>query len=66
MVDRLVARSEQLALFERSGRVVPEVGRAAVRELIESPYRLIYRIRLERIDVIAVVHERQQLGLGTR
>ena len=65
-VDRLVARSEQLAVFERSGRVVPEVGRDAVRELIESPYRLIYRIRSERVDVVAIVHERQQLDLGTR
>ena len=27
-----------------------------IRELIEFPYRIIYRIKPDRIDVLAVVH----------
>ena len=61
LVGRLVSRSEQLAQFERSGRVVPEFGRESVREILESPYRLIYRIGGTRLDVVAVIHERQRL-----
>ena len=61
LVGRLVSRSEQLAQFERSGRVVPEFGRESVREIRESPYRVIYRVGAVRIDVVAVVHERQRL-----
>lgn len=34
---------------------------AGPTELIEPPYRLIYRVHAETIEVIAVVHARQQL-----
>jgi plasmid stabilization system protein ParE len=40
----------------------PEAGRADLRELIESPYRVIYRIAPSAIEVIAIVHGRQELG----
>lgn len=48
VVDRLVSRLEHACAFPHSGRVVPEVAREAVRELIESPYRLIYRVHDDR------------------
>ena len=61
VMDRLIARSEQLSSFPRSGRQVPEYAQDDVRELVAPPYRLIYRVRPERVDVLAVVHGRQQL-----
>jgi plasmid stabilization system protein ParE len=61
VTDRLIERSEQLEAFPRSGRQVPEFDRDDVRELVDPPYRLIYRIRAERLDVLSVVHERQRL-----
>jgi toxin ParE1/3/4 len=45
MVARVLNRSEQLSEFPNSGRRVPEVGVENVREVIEPPYRLIYRIK---------------------
>ena len=60
-VDRLTRRSEQIATFPQSGRVVPEYGAPDTREVIERPYRIIYRIREEQIDVLAVVHSAQRL-----
>ena len=45
VVDRIVARFEQARRHPASGRMVPEFGREDVRELIESPYRLVYRSR---------------------
>jgi len=63
MVDRLLARSEQLEQFPESGRMVPEYDDPRIRQLIEPPYRIIYRVRDNRIDVLAVVHSaRQSLG----
>jgi plasmid stabilization system protein ParE len=41
--------------------VVPEYGAPDIREVIERPYRIIYRIREEHIDVLAVVHSAQVL-----
>ena len=61
IVDRLTRRSEQIVTFPHSGRVVPEYGAPDIREVIERPYRIIYRIREEQIDVLAVVHSAQIL-----
>lgn len=56
MVDKLTRRSEQLSVHPHSGRVVPEYHDAMLRELIVFPYRLIYRLRNDRLDIIAVFH----------
>ncbi len=63
MVDRLTRRSEQIANFPMSGRKVPEYAAEDIRELIEKPYRIIYRIKPNQIDVLAVVHSAQLLSL---
>lgn len=67
ILDRLTRRSEQIGTFPRSGRVVPEYQDPDVREVIEGSYRIIYRIREEQIDVLAVIHSAQELppDLGT-
>ena len=56
MVDRITRRSEQIAEQPHSGRKVPEYDADDIRELIEKPYRIIYRIKPNQIDVVAVVH----------
>jgi toxin ParE1/3/4 len=61
MVDRLTRRSQQIADFPLSGRMVPEYQADDLREVIEGPYRLIYRIRPERVDVLAAIHGARQL-----
>jgi toxin ParE1/3/4 len=61
MLDRLLARAAQLSDFPDSGRHVPEARDTQIRELFESPYRIIYLVQAARIDVLAVVHGRQDL-----
>ena len=46
MVDRLTARSQQIAAFPLSGRSVPEFEVQHVREVIEGSYRIIYYIKI--------------------
>ena len=40
---------------------MPEYEAADIREIIERPYRLIYRIKADQIDVLAVIHSAQRL-----
>lgn len=61
VVDRVTVRSQQLAELPRSGRQVPEYGRNDIRELLEKPYRIIYKIKSNQIDVLTIMHYRQLL-----
>ena len=56
MVDRLTRRSQQIGKFPFSGRSVPEYDMKQIREVIEGPYRIIYYIKPDQIDVLAVLH----------
>jgi addiction module RelE/StbE family toxin len=56
LVERLTRRSEQIANFPFSGRIVREFETEQIREVIEGSYRIIYYIKPEQIDVIAVLH----------
>ena len=56
LVERLTRRSEQIANFPFSGRLVPEFETEQIWEVIEGSYRIIYYIKPEQIDVIAVLY----------
>ena len=56
MVDRLTGRSQQISTHPLSGRSVPEYETSQIREVIEGPYRIIYFIKPDQIDVLAVIH----------
>jgi toxin ParE1/3/4 len=56
VVDRLTRRSQQIAEFPLSGRRVPEYNIDQIREVIEGSYRIIYYIKPDQIDVLAVIH----------
>jgi toxin ParE1/3/4 len=47
--------------FPESGRRVPEAPTLEIREFIEFPYRLIYRMHADAIEILAIVHGRQDL-----
>ncbi len=61
VVDRLTRRTQQIRTFPISGRVVPEFNKAQIREVIEGQYRIIYYIKPDQIDVLAVIHGAQQI-----
>jgi len=43
-------------MFPQSGRQVPEYDVDQIREVFFGPYRIIYHIKADQIDVIAVIH----------
>jgi toxin ParE1/3/4 len=61
MVDRLTRRSQQIGEFPLSGRMVPEYEMSQIREVVEGAYRIIYHIKPDQIDVLAVIHGAQNI-----
>ena len=55
-VDQLTRRSQQIAKFPFSVRRVPEYDIDPIREVIEGSYRIIYYVKSDQIDVLAVIH----------
>lgn len=53
-VAEIFAQVEQLATFPESGRIVPELGLTAVRELLQPPFRIVYRVGATRIWIVRV------------
>ena len=54
----LFAAVERLVDFPESGRVVPELGRREVRELVFGAYRVFYRVG-SAVEVLCVRHGSQ-------
>ena len=56
---RLIRRSLELEQPPLLGKRLPQYADADIRELLERPYRLIYRIQTGRIEILTVMHYRQ-------
>jgi toxin ParE1/3/4 len=62
-VEKVFYSVEGLTELPRQGRVVPEVGREEVRELLLGNYRVVYRIDERVINILTIRHGRQLLDL---
>jgi toxin ParE1/3/4 len=51
---KIQARARRAARFPRSGRVVPELRREDVREVIQGNYRIVYRVTKVSVEVLTV------------
>ena len=54
MVERIVSAVERLAVFPESGRIVPERNDSTIREVIVRPYRVVYRVRPQLVEIVTV------------
>lgn len=61
MVARIVARVELAAAHPTQGHCVHEYLEAPLREVHESPYRIIYGFDNDELHVVTIVHFRQTL-----
>jgi toxin ParE1/3/4 len=43
---------------------VPEFGLGQIREVFEGSYRIVYHVKPDQVDVIAVVHGAERPWLG--
>ena len=63
LVRELFTRTGQLINFPESGRVVPEFGVKTIRELIHSPFRIVYRIDSATVWIVRVWRSERLLTL---
>ena len=56
----IVRRVSQIELQPFSGRVVPEYEALLLRELIHPPYRIVYEVFPDRVEIVAIRHGREQ------
>ena len=64
ILDKLEKRAQTLASTPARGRVVPELAHFGIRnwrELNVKPYRIIYRIDEDTVNVLAVLDGRRDL-----
>jgi plasmid stabilization system protein ParE len=58
-LEALLERVGKLDRFARRGRVVPEIGLPAYREVLHAPYRVIYRVDATRVVILTLRHGRR-------
>jgi toxin ParE1/3/4 len=63
-LDDVMQQSRSLAQFPDLGRMVPELQRPEIRELLVDPYRIPYRRDDDQVTVLAVLHDRRAFDLG--
>lgn len=61
MVAILLKRTRQLEIVPFSGHKIPGYS-GEIRELLERPYRIVYRIKAQKIEILTVMHYRQLLA----
>lgn len=60
-VDHLIECAEALQDNPRLGRVVPELERRDLREIVVRGYRIVYFVGVRRVTVLRVVHGARDL-----
>lgn len=56
VVNKVLHTARRLREFPASGRIVPELEDANIRERFVYSYRLIYRVESNKITIVAIVH----------
>ncbi|MBW1684192.1 MAG: type II toxin-antitoxin system RelE/ParE family toxin [Deltaproteobacteria bacterium] len=54
VVQRLIRAPDRLRQFPELGRIVPERATPELRELIVRPFRVVYRLRNDSIQIVTV------------
>lgn len=60
-IARILAAVEKLRKLPEMGRRVPEADQPDVREILFQSYRIIYRVRPERVQILTVFHGSRDL-----
>jgi len=56
LIEKIIARVQQIESFPESGKIVPEFGQKSIRELIEENYRIVYKIHSDHVGIVRVHH----------
>jgi plasmid stabilization system protein ParE len=65
-VRDILLKTRRLSEFPNLGRIVPEFGDEAIREIFAYSYRIVYRIEAEEITIAAVIHGKRLLEMAIK
>ena len=60
--DRIISSVEQLSVLPEMGRKVPEVDENNIREIIIRPYRIIYQLQKDSVNIITIIHSTRDIS----
>jgi toxin ParE1/3/4 len=63
LIINILAQVERLSAFPESGRMVPEFGIANLREIILSPFRIVYRLDKNRVRIVRIWRSERPLTM---
>jgi len=55
-LEKIIERAESISRHPLKGRSVPEYEREDIREVFLHPYRIIYLLQEDHIEIISVIH----------
>lgn len=55
---------DRLKQYPDSGRIVPEINKPNIREMIHGNYRIIYKIHKDELHILTIRHFKQILPSG--
>ena len=64
VTETIISKSKMLNVFPEMGRMVPELAEPEIRELMIYSYRVIYEIKSDHVDVLAIVHEKRDFTVA--
>lgn len=59
---RIMSIVKAIPQFPRAGRIVPEYGDIDLREKIYENYRIVYRLKGEFVEIVAICHSARPLN----
>lgn len=61
-IQKIIQAVQKLERFPELGRVIPEIEDSSAREVVFQNYRILYRIKPDRIDIAAVLHGHRNIA----
>jgi len=62
LTDRIFHATRQLEQFPRVGRLTASDDHFEIREIYVQQFRVMYRVRSERVDILTVVHGARRIA----
>ena len=56
LVNDIFESIEQIKIFSKSGRVVPEIADKNTREIFVGSYRIIYEVKNKQVRILTIIH----------
>ncbi len=63
LLHKIRSEVKNLYLFPKKGRVIPELNKENIRELLIQNYRVMYKIEEDKIIISAVRHSSREFNL---